>query len=226
MRVFSTHSLPLLNLLGTTCPRFGICGLNSSRWIQWDKTKCKILPEQWLLVIKCDQWHLHRCRGHIYPAAPTVLPCPKINAQMWCGQMFHEPGLLKKQQRRDAVAIRSWLCPAAALLPPRCSLLSHNSQSLQVHLSCFLLGTNWGKTGTYQTQIYLISYAVPWYMPRKGKFSLSTCGRWGNGMCLTLWKSLLCFCALFTTLVSFALLQEFFDFTSVQFFYLSSGQKV
>lgn len=124
MRVFSTHSLPLLNLLGATCPGFGIHGLNSSRRSQWHKAKCKTLPKQWLLVAKCDRGHLHYCRGHIYPVAPKVLLCSRIKAQMWCGQTFHPAALLTGAAKEGCsghqeLAVPSSNSAAPTLQPPQ-----------------------------------------------------------------------------------------------------------
>ena len=136
-----------------------------------------------------------------------------------------------EQQRSNAPAIRSQPGPAAALLPPRCTLHSHKPKTLQEHLSCFLLGTNWGKTGVHQTQMGFIIYVVPWYVPGKEKVSLYARSRGGNATCLALQQGgkaihpVEVHCCLQRALLfvclspseSSAHLQELFDFASVPF---------
>lgn len=115
------------------------------------------------------------------------------------------------------MATRSWLCPAATLLPSCCSLLSHKSKSYRY----ITLASYWGQTGAKQGLIQprWTSVVVQCHGTCPGRESLACLHVAGVEMvCISPCEShCTAFCVPFITLVSSVLLQELFDFTSVQF---------
>lgn len=175
-------------------------------WYLWAKFLQKVSVGQ--DKVKNPSWvvtHGHQvgpmtspcCRGHIYPVAPKVLPWSRIKARCGVARCFIQLASWREQQRKGAVAVRSWLSPATTLLPRTLQPPQPQAQKPTGTSLLPLTGDKLGHKGAHQTQMYLTGYAVPWYMPRKGTFGLSAHGRCGNGMCLTLWKSLLCFSCTF-----------------------------
>lgn len=113
-------------------------------------------------------------------------------------------------------------CPQPQLCcPAHCSLLSHKHKSLQAHLSCPLLGTSWGIKGLIKPRCILLVMQCHGTCP--GREHLAFLHMAGVEMaCVSPCESpCSAFHVPFTTLVWTALLQESFDFTSVQLLYLS-----